>query len=182
MNFNYKIFLKCILSGANYSFISNYLHERKNHSVIIGSSKLYFLTLHVRFSSVFYSCQLIDIFAYEIPYSALDCSLSKKSSSVIGYNFHSFRNQDRFTVFTYSLLKPVYSITELFSSANWLERELHEMQGLVVLGKKDIRNLMLQYGDSSSPLKKSFPSIGFKETFYDPLKDVVIQNPVSLQI
>jgi NADH:ubiquinone oxidoreductase subunit C len=56
------------------------------------------------------------------------------------------------------------------------------MQGAVILGKKDIRNLMLQYGDSTSPLKKSFPSIGVKESFYDPLKDIVVQNPVSLQI
>jgi NADH:ubiquinone oxidoreductase subunit C len=56
------------------------------------------------------------------------------------------------------------------------------MHGNAITGKKDIRNLMLQYGDSSSPLKKAFPSIGFKETFYDPLKDAVIQNPISLQI
>ena len=67
MNFDYKIFLKCILSGTNYSFISNHLHERKNHGLVLSSSKFYFLALHVRFSSVLYSCQLIDIFAYEIP-------------------------------------------------------------------------------------------------------------------
>jgi NADH:ubiquinone oxidoreductase subunit C len=56
------------------------------------------------------------------------------------------------------------------------------MHGVSFNGKKDIRNLMLQYGDSSSPLKKSFPSIGLREMFYDPVKDIVIQNPVSIQI
>jgi NADH dehydrogenase (ubiquinone) Fe-S protein 3 len=63
-----------------------------------------------------------------------------------------------------------------------LEREAHEMHGVSFLGKKDIRNLMLQYGDSSAPLKKSFPTIGFREMFYDPMKDLVIQNPVTVQI
>jgi NADH:ubiquinone oxidoreductase subunit C len=74
------------------------------------------------------------------------------------------------------------SISELFSAGNWLEREAHEMHGVSFSGKKDIRNLMLQYGDSSSPLKKSFPSIGLREMFYDPVKDIVVQNPVSIQI
>ena len=182
MNFNYKLFLKCILSNYNYSFISNFVHEKKNHSLVINSSKTYFLALHIRLSSVFYSCQLVDIFAYEIPYFRGLNTHGKKFSTILAYNFHSFRNQDRFTVFTYPSKWSTHSIAELFSSANWLERECHEMHGITVLGKKDIRNLMLQYGDSSSPLKKSSPSIGFKETFYDPIKDVVIQNPVSLQI
>jgi len=56
------------------------------------------------------------------------------------------------------------------------------MHGGTFIGKKDIRNLMLQYGDSSAPLQKSFPSIGLREMFYDPIKDVVVQNPVSIQI
>jgi NADH:ubiquinone oxidoreductase subunit C len=56
------------------------------------------------------------------------------------------------------------------------------MHGGTFIGKKDIRNLMLQYGDSSAPLQKSFPSIGLREMFYDPIKDVVVQNPVSILI
>ena len=40
---------------------------------------------------------------------------------------------------------------------------------------------MLTYGDTSAPLKKSFPSIGVKEIFYDATTDLLIQNPVSLQ-
>jgi hypothetical protein len=40
---------------------------------------------------------------------------------------------------------------------------------------------MLQYGDTSAPFKKSFPSIGVKEIFYDAVTDLVIQNPTSIQ-
>lgn len=41
---------------------------------------------------------------------------------------------------------------------------------------------MLQYGDSSAPFQKSFPTIGLKEMFYNPIKDTIIQSPVSIQL
>lgn len=56
------------------------------------------------------------------------------------------------------------------------------MSGLVFEGKKDLRNLLLTYGDSSAPLRKSVPSIGFKETSYDITNDMLIQTPVVIQI
>jgi NADH:ubiquinone oxidoreductase subunit C len=180
LSINYKLFLKCLFSGINYSFISHKLHEKKNSNVFISSSKFYFLALHIRFSSIFYGSQLIDIFSYEVP--QLSSRLDKVNSSIFVYNFHSIRNQDRILVFTHSGDSCLYSISELFSAGNWLEREAHEMHGGAFIGKKDIRNLMLQYGDSSAPLQKSFPSIGLREMFYDPIKDVVVQNPVSVQI
>jgi NADH:ubiquinone oxidoreductase subunit C len=62
-----------------------------------------------------------------------------------------------------------------------LEREAAELHGIFFSGKKDLRNLMLQYGDSSAPMKKSYPSIGLKEIFYDSVTDTLIQNPVSIQ-
>ena len=167
----------------NYNFISHKIHERKNYNIFISSSKLYFLALHVRFSSMFYGCQLVDIFGYETPKNfSSGPFLEKRSSNIMAYNFHSLRNQDRIIVFTQSGDSPLYSISELFSAGNWLERENHEMHGVSFVGKKDIRNLMLQYGDSSMPLQKSFPTIGLREMFYDPVKDVVVQNPVSVQI
>jgi NADH:ubiquinone oxidoreductase subunit C len=117
---------------------------------------------------------------------------SPEASSIIVYNFHSLYSQDRFFVFT----QPTYvtsqlsvnpnlavsSVAEIYPAGNWLEREVSELNGVSFSGKKDLRNLMLQYGDASKPFKKSFPSIGLKEMFYDPIKDIVIQNPVSVQI
>jgi len=41
---------------------------------------------------------------------------------------------------------------------------------------------MLQYGDTSVPFQKSYPSIGLKELFYDPINDSVIQSPVTIQV
>lgn len=145
----------------------------------------------MRLSSAFHSTQLVDIFAYEMPTYPSDNLVpsDKSSASVVVYNFHSLVSQDRFFLFfqpglshSGHYLSQLSSITELFSAANWLEREVSELSGISFSGKKDLRNLMLQYGDSSSPFQKSFPTVGLKEMFYDPLKDTIIQNPVSLQL
>ena len=53
---------------------------------------------------------------------------------------------------------------------------------VLVGNKKDLRNLMLQYGDTSVPFQKSYPSIGLKEFFFDSVNDIVIQAPVTLQV
>lgn len=103
-------------------------------------------------------------------------------------------SQDRFFIFTslvsgntstgtrFSVNNSIPSITEIFPAGNWLEREAGELSGVIFSGKKDVRNLMLQYGDSTAPFQKSFPSIGIRETFYESLRDTVIQNPISIQL
>ncbi len=120
---------------------------------------------------------------------------NKGMSTLVVYNFHLLNTQNRFFIFlqaaTNSALNvsklskrgvSLLSITELFSAANWLERELAELHGISFSGKKDLRNLMLQYGDSTAPFQKSFPSVGMTEMYYNPIKDTIIQNPISMQI
>ena len=150
------------------------------------------IVLHFRFSSLFYSSQLVDILSYELPNYI--SSKNKGMQSIIVYNFHVLNTQNRFFIFlnnastsssAYNLsynTSMTQSIVELYYASNWLEREVSELHGMSFSGKKDLRNLMLQYGDSSAPFQKSFPSIGLKEMFYNPVKDTIIQNPVSLQI
>ena len=70
----------------------------------------------------------------------------------------------------------------MFPAGNWLERENSELHGINFLGKKDLRNLMLQYGDSSTPFNKSFPSIGISELVYNPINDTINQVPISVQL
>jgi hypothetical protein len=48
------------------------------------------------------------------------------------------------------------------------------------MGKKDTRNLMLQYGDTTLPFLKQTPSIGYKEVFYDSLNDVLTEVTVTI--
>ena len=208
-NINYKLYFKCIMLNTNFSFIEKLAQYSNSKDVFIPTKYLYFVALHLRFSSLFYSSQLVDIFSYEVPCTSDshiksgggDLRLNNKNSvfkqgsgSVVVYNFHILQSQTRIFVFvkgSSSLsskanvttgTKFIQSLSEIFFAANWLEREVSELSGVSFLGKKDIRNLMLQYGDSSTPFKKSYPSIGTTEMFYNPIKDTLTQNPVSVQI
>jgi NADH-quinone oxidoreductase subunit C len=113
--------------------------------------------------------------------------------SVMVYNFHSMFYHNRIFIFSqhnHHILGgqvqnnyyTLNSITELFPAGNWLERENSELHGINFLGKRDLRNLMLQYGDSSTPFNKSFPSIGINELVYNPVNDTINQVPISLQL
>ena len=145
--------------------------------MLINQNLLYYVVLHLKLSTIFYTSQLSDIFAYETSSK----SFSKTNNNVIVYNFHNIQLHERFFIFALknSGLK---SVTELYPNATWLEREVAELHGLNFLGKKDVRNLMLQYGDTSAPFRKSFPSIGRKEMFYDGVNDTITQQPITLQI
>lgn len=68
------------------------------------------------------------------------------------------------------------SIAQLFSSARWLEREVSELFGVQLLGMVDRRNLLLQYGETSAPLKKSYPSAGWYEIYYVPTYNALIER------
>lgn len=114
------------------------------------------------------------------------------NNCLIVYNFHTILTQQRFFVFVLNTPKQnvnknslnwtsLNSIAELFLNANWLEREVAELHGIFFAGKKDLRNLMLQYGDTSAPMQKSYPTIGVREIFYDSVSDLLIQNPVTIQ-
>ena len=197
MKTNYKLYFKCLLHNLNFSFINNEIVNNNVYNITINNSSLYYVCLHFRFSSLFYSMQLVDIFSYELPSTSKEnVNFQKNESNIVLYNFHLLNTNNKFFMFVRtpsknydgsSIIKnssfsSVFSIAELFFAANWLEREVSELNGIFFSGKKDIRNLMLQYGDSSSPFQKSFPSIGLKEMYYNPIKDTIVQNPVTLQI
>lgn len=192
MNSGFKLLIKCLLSKNKYFFVDNKSNNYKNNNLLICNKDLYYLSLHFRLSSLFYTLQLVDIFSYELP-NTIKSNEIKSDSSIVVYNFHSFLNQDRFFVFCYNFKKSykskflnnsfsLNSISEIFSSANWLERENSELHGINFSGKKDLRNLLLQYGDNSFPFQKSFPSIGLKEMFFNPIKDTLIQSNVTIQV
>ncbi len=196
MNLNYKLFFKYILFHTNQVYLKYLYRSDKNTNVYITETNFYYLSLHIKLSSLFYSTQLIDIFSYEIPLNKnMSSNLNKialSNNSILVYNFHSILFQQRFFIFCIPNNKQnikknniswnsINSITELFLNANWLEREVSELHGIFFSNKKDLRNLMLTYGDTSAPMRKSFPSVGVKEVFYDSVSDLLIQNPVSLQ-
>jgi len=176
-----------ILSGMPYLLLLNKSFKTKDVLMVIPDFLLYYVVTHVKLMGRSKAVQLVDILAYEsfTTKTALNSNLPKLSPTLI-YYFHSVFSQEKLFIFTLGLKSgssdAPSSIANLYSTSSWLEREVSEMYGVRFEHKKDLRNLMLQYGDTSAPFKKSYPSIGTKETFYDPFTDNLIQVPVTTQI
>ena len=74
----------------------------------------------------------------------------------------------------------VPSIVDVHPSANWFEREIYDMFGLLFSGHPDLRRILTDYGFRGHPLRKDFPTTGYTEVRYDEVEKRVVYEPVSL--
>ncbi|WBY01468.1 NADH-quinone oxidoreductase subunit C [Ramlibacter tataouinensis] len=75
----------------------------------------------------------------------------------------------------------VDSLTTLWASANWFEREAFDLFGIVFEGHVDLRRILTDYGFIGHPFRKDFPISGHVEMRYDPERQRVIYQPVSIE-
>jgi len=74
----------------------------------------------------------------------------------------------------------VDSVTDIWASANWFERETFDLFGILFKGHPDLRRLLTDYGFIGHPFRKDFPLSGNVEVRYDPEKARVVYQPVSI--
>jgi NADH-quinone oxidoreductase subunit C len=74
----------------------------------------------------------------------------------------------------------VPSIINVHPSANWFEREVFDMFGILFSGHPDLRRILTDYGFRGYPLRKDFPTTGYTEVRYDEAQKRVVYEPVSL--
>jgi len=73
------------------------------------------------------------------------------------------------------------SVTDIWNSANWYEREAFDMYGILFEGHDDLRRILTDYGFVGHPFRKDFPVSGYVEMRYDPEKQRVVYQPVTIE-
>jgi NADH-quinone oxidoreductase subunit C len=79
-------------------------------------------------------------------------------------------------------LPVVASVNDIWSSANWFERECFDLFGIVFEGHNDLRRILTDYGFIGHPFRKDFPTHGHVEMRYDAEKKRVIYQPVTIEM
>jgi NADH-quinone oxidoreductase subunit C len=75
----------------------------------------------------------------------------------------------------------VDSVTRVWTSANWFEREAFDLFGIAFVGHEDLRRILTDYGFIGHPFRKDFPISGYVEMRYDPDQARVIYQPVTIE-
>ena len=118
--------------------------------------------------------QLIDITAVDYPenqkrFKIVYLLLSHELNQRIILNYYIDENQQ------------IPSLTKIFPSANWMEREIFDMYGIKFTDHPDLRRILTDYGFEGYPLRKDFPLTGHTEVRYSEDKKKVVYEPVKLE-
>ena len=118
--------------------------------------------------------QLIDITAVDYPEN------TKRFKMVYLFLSHEF-NQRILVNYTINENELIPSLTKIFPSANWMEREVFDMYGVNFKDHPDLRRILTDYGFEGHPLRKDFPLTGHTEVRYSEEQKKVIIEPVKLE-
>ena len=118
--------------------------------------------------------QLIDI-------AGVDYPENEKRFELI-YLFLSHEHNLRIKLLIkFQINQTIVSLTKIFPSANWMEREVFDMYGIKFKNHPDLRRILTDYGFKGHPLRKDFPLTGFNEVRYSEKEKKVIYEPVKLE-
>ena len=118
--------------------------------------------------------QLIDITVVDYPESA------KRFKVVYLFLSHEF-NQRLILNYLINENEIIPSLTSVFPSANWMEREVFDMYGVDFKDHPDLRRILTDYGFEGHPLRKDFPLTGHTEVRYSEDEKKVVMEPVKLE-
>ena len=161
----------------NYELTTKINSSRINHDQLeiqINKESLLDVVIFLKKNNSTKFKQLIDI-------TAVDYIGSENRFKMI-YLFLSHEYNLRINLYFYiNENEMVNSLTKVYPSANWMEREVFDMYGIKFNDHPDLRRILTDYGFSGHPLRKDFPITGHSEVRYSEEKKKVIYEPVKLE-
>ena len=170
------------------------LTERFGARIVSLDERLGELTLVVRAADLLEVCealrdgvglrfeQLVDLCGTD--YSTYGDGTCDGSRFGVVYHFLSLESNRRLRVRTFAPeddLPIVPSVTGIWPSADWYEREAFDLFGIVFTDHRDLRRILTDYGFVGHPFRKDFPLSGHVEMRYDPDQQRVIYQPVTIE-
>ncbi|MHB1943087.1 MAG: NADH-quinone oxidoreductase subunit C [Acidiferrobacteraceae bacterium] len=173
--------------------LADYARELLGDAVVEATENLRELTLVIHVDRLAASCQalrddartrfeqLIDLCGVDyLEYRQGDW---KGPRFAVVYHLLSITHNHRLRLRVFLDDEPprLASVTDIWSVANWYEREAFDLFGIVFEGHPDLRRILTDYGFIGHPFRKDFPLIGQVEMRYDPEKRRVVYQPVSIE-
>lgn len=149
-------------------------------NIVVSKDKLLDACLALRDQEAFACEELIDLTG--VDYSEYGEDKWQGPRFAVVYHLLSVRNNHRIRVKVFVDGEPpiVNSVVDIWSSANWYEREAFDLFGIIFEGHPDLRRILTDYGFVGHPFRKDFPLIGNVEMRYDPDRQRVVYQPVTI--
>jgi len=126
--------------------------------------------------------QLLDVIG--IDYSEYGAGIWNGGRFAAVYNLLSVRHNWRVRIRTFAEddgFPMLDSVIGIWSAANWYEREVFDLYGIIFEGHPDLRRILTDYGFVGHPFRKDFPVYGNVEMRYDPEQGRVVYQPVTIE-
>ena len=166
--------LNNLLNSELTSKIKESKEENGELLINVEIANIYSTILFLKIDSKCKFRQLIDILAVDFP--------GEEDRFKIYYLLLSHENNIRIKIVSQIQIdSKVPSITKIYPSANWMEREVFDMYGIKFKNHPDLRRILTDYNFKGFPLRKDFPLTGFNEVRYSEKDKKVIYEPVKLE-
>ena len=166
--------LERLINSELSSKIQNSLIQNEELLIEIGASDLIDIVQFLKSNEKCKFKQLIDIAGVDYP--------DNEKRFELVYLLLSHENNTRIKILIkFQINQIINSLTKIFPSANWMEREIFDMYGISFKNHPDLRRILTDYGFEGHPLRKDFPLTGHSEVRYSEDEKKVINEPVKLE-
>ncbi len=152
--------------------IKSFVYANGELTLNVDSSSLSKVLFFLKYHTNLQYKVLVDMTAVDYP--------TRPNRFDVVYHLLSIKYNTRIRVKTViNELDSIESITNLYSSAGWAEREVWDMFGILFLNHKDLRRILTDYGFEGFPLRKDFPLSGYIAVRYDEFTKIVVCEPIE---